>query len=87
MTDVVEQKKEIFLVTMCTQIINKERLKLIEQANEKNSALEESEKMLLLDHENFKKFFERNKQATQDKIEQASKEANEKNNRLKDIKH
>jgi len=74
MSDVVDQKKEIFLVTMTTQIVNKERLKLIDQSNEKNAALEESEKMLLLDGESFKKFGDQTKQQTQDKANQASEE-------------
>lgn len=86
MSDVVDQKKEIFLVTMTTQIVNKERLKLIDQSNEKNAALEESEKMLLLDGESFKKFGDQTKQQTQDKANQASEESQLRANKVKEIK-
>lgn len=86
MSDVVDQKKEIFLVTMTTQIVNKERVKLIDQSNEKNQALEESEKMLLLDGESFKKFGDQTKQQTQDKANQASEESQLRANKVKEIK-
>lgn len=87
MSDVVDQKKEIFLVTMTTQIVNKERLKLIEQSNEKNLALEESEKMLIIDGENFKRFGDTTKQETQKKADQATSESLLRASKVKEIKH
>ena len=41
MSDVVEQKKEIFLVTMTTQIIQQERVKLSQLIDNKKAALNE----------------------------------------------
>jgi hypothetical protein len=86
MSDVVEQKKEIFLVTMTTQIVKEERKKLIEMANEKNNALDESDKMLILDNENFKKFGDETKLGTQTKMDEATKEAHERATKVREIK-
>ncbi len=63
--ELIEQKKEMFLVSMAHGILENEieRLKMINA--EKQEALEQSRKMLDKDREDFARHFENNKQLTE----------------------
>lgn len=66
--DILEQKKEMFLVTMTHGIIEKEIQNLTNQAEEREKALEESNKILENDQEDFEQYYEKYKNETK-KIE------------------
>ena len=59
--DILEQKKEMFLVTMTHGIIENEIKKLKSQADDREKALKESEHLLIQDMKDFEQFQEREK--------------------------
>eukprot|EP01016_Furgasonia_blochmanni_P030525 TRINITY_DN3174_c0_g1_i13.p1 TRINITY_DN3174_c0_g1~~TRINITY_DN3174_c0_g1_i13.p1 ORF type:complete len:609 (+),score=154.52 TRINITY_DN3174_c0_g1_i13:151-1977(+) len=85
--ELVEQKKEMFLVEMSMGIINKEIERLKKIADDKKHALEQSEKMLQMDSEEFHTYVERNKRETELAIQKADHETKEKKAREVDIKN
>jgi len=62
--ELLEQKKEMFLVEMTVGIIEKEREVLIQKAGEKDEALKKSDEMLEKDWEEFETYKANNKQET-----------------------
>lgn len=63
--ELVEQKKEMFLVTMQHGIIENEIKKLKSIAHEKNDALLLSDKMLEKDKQDFNHYLDENKRASE----------------------
>ena len=61
--ELVEQKKEVFLVEMTVDIIQKEIERLKNIINDKKEALVKSEKMLDQDKDDFDKYVDNNKKA------------------------
>jgi len=62
--DLIEQKKEMFLVEMTVGIIEKEKDVLIQKSGEKEDALKKSDEMLEKDWEEFETYKTHNKQET-----------------------
>jgi len=62
--ELIEQKKEMFLVEMTVGIIEKEKDVLIQKSSEKEDALKKSDEMLEKDWEEFETYKTHNKQET-----------------------
>lgn len=62
--DILEQKKEMFLVTMTHGIIEDEIDSLKSQAGDRKKALKESEELLIKDKEEFEAYQEKYKEDT-----------------------
>jgi len=60
--ELLEQKKEMFLVEMTVGIIEKERKILIQKEDEKREALKKSEDMLEKDYKDFENYMQNNEQ-------------------------
>lgn len=72
--EILEQKKEMFLVTMTHGIIEKEIDNLTSQAEERARALQESSQILEKDREDYEQFFEKYKAETKKIEEQNEKQ-------------
>ncbi|CAK59698.1 unnamed protein product (macronuclear) [Paramecium tetraurelia] len=82
----LEQKKEMFLVSKAHGIIEEEIDKLKLMSKEKKEALEQSLKMLETDNENFQKYLDTNKQQKLDAEQKADQEVKEKKAKESEIK-
>eukprot|EP01017_Pseudomicrothorax_dubius_P018869 TRINITY_DN20800_c0_g1_i2.p1 TRINITY_DN20800_c0_g1~~TRINITY_DN20800_c0_g1_i2.p1 ORF type:complete len:248 (-),score=80.24 TRINITY_DN20800_c0_g1_i2:79-822(-) len=84
--EIVEQKKEMFLVEKTVNNIREEIARLKQIAEDKSAALEQSEKMLQVDKERFFAFYEENKEKkkyAEDALEEVIKGRKEKENDIK----
>lgn len=72
--ELLEQKKEMFLVEMTVGIIEKERETLIQKAGEKEDALKKSEDMLEKDLKEFESYKHNNKHETDQAVQKYNQE-------------
>lgn len=88
LVDLLEQKKEMFLVTMSVGIIDNEIGKLKLKSDKTEKDLLQSEQMLKKDQDDFMKYQEQNKTAmieAENRADKVSKEKKDRENQIKDL--
>lgn len=85
--EILEQKKEMFLVTMTHGIIEKEIDNLTSQAEERSKALQESNQILEKDKEDFEQYYEKYKSETKKIEEQFEKQVQKRLAKEQEIKN
>jgi hypothetical protein len=84
--EILEQKKEMFLVTMTHGIIEQEIGNLTSQAEERARALQESNQILEKDKEDFEQYYEKYKTETKKIEEQFEKQVQKRLAKEQEIK-